>query len=238
MLPMLSSRRHRRRLVYTAAARLRPLLQPPWRQPALICTVVGLTLAVSYLWPAKPPRTTVVPARPTHVVTTSTDHPSEAAVTVSTYHSTATGDQPKYLRLPTIQAQGFVQAVGVDQHRQIAVPTNIHLAGWFTSTVTPGNLGLSIIDGHLDGYRQPGIFAHLTQLKPGDRFTIELATGATRTFQVKTVQALPVAAAVSALFSQLPGVDRQLNLITCGGTFHTANGYDQRIVVASQLVAN
>jgi len=167
------------------------------------------------------------------VVRVSTDHPDEAKL--AAYHSTATGTQPKYLRLPTIHAEGYIQAVGVDQHRQIAVPTNINLAGWFTSTVTPGDLGLSIIDGHLDGRTGPGIFADLARLKPADTFTIDLANGTTRTFQVKTVQSLPTDQAAAALFSQAPGVARQLNLITCGGTYKAATGYDHRVVVTAQL---
>ena len=125
--------------------------------------------------------------------------------------------------------------VGVDQHRQIAVPSNINLAGWFYQTVTPGDLGLSVIDGHLDGYRHPGIFAKLAKLKPGDKFSVELGNGSTSTFQVKSVHSYPTAQATNAIFSQLPGASRQLNLITCGSNFGNA-GYDQRVVVASQLV--
>jgi LPXTG-site transpeptidase (sortase) family protein len=173
-----------------------------------------------------------LPASTAKVVTNSTEHPSEDPVTE--YHSDATGSQPKYIHLPSIGNQGFIQKVGVDQHQQIAVPTNIHLAGWFTSTVTPGDPGLSIIDGHLDGRSQPGIFAGLSHLKPGDTFTVGLANGTTRKFQVKTVQSLSAADAAAALFSQTPGISRQLNLITCSGTFSTSAGYDHRVIVTAQ----
>jgi LPXTG-site transpeptidase (sortase) family protein len=173
--------------------------------------------------------------RPSAPVTVSAEHPSEAAIAKDTYRSTAVGAEPKYLRLPSLKAEGFVEKVGIDQHRQVAVPTNIHLAGWFSSSVTPGELGLSIIDGHLDGSRQPGIFAHLDRLKSGDQFSVELANGKTRTFLVKSVQSLSVDKTAAVLFSQIPGISRQLNLITCGGTFTKSAGYDHRVVVSASL---
>src|SRR6266403_1231650 len=104
------------------------LRQPSWRGSVAIAVLLALTLTISHLVPARRARPT--PAPPTHVVTVSTNQPGEESV--APYHSTATGAQPKYLRLPSIQAEGFVQAVGVDQHHQVAVPTNIRLAGWFT----------------------------------------------------------------------------------------------------------
>jgi LPXTG-site transpeptidase (sortase) family protein len=174
------------------------------------------------------------PALPV-AVTISTDHPSEATIP-NTYRSTATGQQPKYLRLPTIHAQGFVQAVGIDQHHQVAVPTNINLAGWFADTVTPGEPGLSIVDGHLDGRQRPGIFANLAQLKQGDTFSVDLANGVTHQFRVLSVQSLPTDESAAVLFSQAPGVTNQLNLITCGGTFKQAAGYDHRVVVTASLL--
>ncbi len=228
-IPLLH-RRRLRRARYLVAERLR---RPHWRDSLAVAGIVTVVLTLSWLTSKSQPAATKAASPSPRAVTASTDHPSEEPVT-AVYHSTATGTQPKYLRLPTIHAEGYIQAVGVDQHRQIAVPTNINLAGWFTSTVTPGDLGLSIIDGHLDGRRLPGIFASLAKLKPGDTFSIDLANGVTRKFQVKTVQSLPTADAAAALFSQTPGISRQLNLITCGGAFSTSSGYDHRVVVTAQ----
>jgi len=228
------SRRRLRRFIYSHLWDLHFLTHSPWRQFTTITGLLGIALAVSWLTPDH--RLTHAPARPTpSVVTVSTDHPSESPLPAS-YHSTATGNQPSFLNIPSISASGYVQAVGVDQNRQIAVPTNIHLAGWFANTVTPGDLGLSIIDGHLDGYHLPGIFANLAQLKPGDTFEVDLASGLKRAFRIRTVQSLPTSQAAGALFSQLPGVSRQLNLITCGGAFKQASGYDHRIVIAAEYL--
>lgn len=216
------SRRQRRRLFYAAKER--------WRPIAAVATVSVCLIAI-YTYPK--PKNAPKPVPPT-VVSVSTDKPTETKP--ASYRSTATGSQPKYLKLPSIKAEGYVQKVGIDQRKQVAVPTNIHLAGWFVHAVTPGEPGLSIIDGHLDGRTQPGIFAKLDKLKLSDTFTVELANGVTRQFLVVSVQSLPVADAAAVLFSQTPGVARQLNLITCAGTYKGAAGYDHRVIVTSRLI--
>jgi hypothetical protein len=229
------SRRLWRRRAYAFLQRLHLLREQPWRTPALIAVVVSTVLAVSCALPQHP-KAPLAPAA-AGVVIVSTDHPDESPL--AGYRSTATGTEPKYLRLPTIGTEGFVQKVGVDQHRQIAVPTNINLAGWFTESVAPGQLGLSIIDGHLNGSGKPGIFARLEKLKPGATFTVELANGATRQFRVATVQSLPTDQAAAALFSQAPGVSSQLNLITCGGSFNkSTHTYDHRVIVTSEYISS
>ena len=55
------------------------------------------------------------------------------------------------LLLQVISIDAYLQNVGVDQNNQIAVPNNIHIAGWFVDSVRPGENGLSVIDGHVDG---------------------------------------------------------------------------------------
>jgi len=207
------------------------LAKSPWRQLTAVTGLVAVSLVLSWLTPAptKPAKVVAAPA-----VTTSTDHPAETVP--ATYHSTAVGTEPAYLSLPTIKAAGYIQKVGIDQNHQVAVPTNIHLAGWFVDTVKPGDPGLSIIDGHLDGRTQPGIFIDLAELKIGDIFDVRLATGDVRHFRVKSVQSLPVAQAASLLFSQDPTITRQLNLITCGGSYNKTAGYDQRVIVTSEFI--
>ncbi len=211
---------------------------PVLRRPILRWLIVALLLAAvagfAYYFTLRL-RGPSATSSPTDVVTKSTDQPSEEPIT--TYQSNATGKQPKYLRLPSIDTQGFIQKMGVDQRKQVAVPTNIHLAGWFTSSPAPGEPGLSIIDGHLDGVQKPGIFAKLDHLKPHDLFNVELANGEVRQFRVVSVQSVPTDKAAAVLFSQTPGIARQLNLITCGGTFNTASrSYDHRVIVTSEYV--
>lgn len=170
------------------------------------------------------------------IVTYSTDTPDEKNPGKD-YDWHGTPNDPKFIQLPTIQAEGFIQKVGVDQHDEVAVPNNIHMAGWFKDSMVPGETGLSIIDGHIDGRTMSGIFQHLIKLKPGDEYTIEMGNGNLKHYKVRKVITVDVSKAADALFSQDPRVKSQLNLITCGGSFDKkTRKYSQRIIVNSELV--
>lgn len=101
----------------------------------------------------------------------------------------------------------------------------------------PGDKGLSIIDGHLNGPKQDGVFIHLDRLKVGSEYTVEFGDGSRRTFRVVSVESVPLDKAVSALFSQNPKITNQLTLITCGGEYDKNRRlYDERVIIVSQLV--
>jgi LPXTG-site transpeptidase (sortase) family protein len=173
----------------------------------------------------------------THVITYSPDKPDETKPNRATYKWYGQPDDPKYISLPTIKAEGFLLKVGVDQHNQVATPDNINMAGWFVKTVRPGQKGLSIIDGHVTGWVNNGIFKDLVKLKSGDTYSVEFGNGTHQEFKVKAVKNIPVTQAASVLFSQDPKVTNQLNLITCGGAFnYKTSQYENRIIVISEVV--
>lgn len=197
--------------------------------------VLGLGLTVAAVGVVHRPAAPAA-AQPV-VVTHSTDRPAEVRPNPATYHWTGRPDAPKYLRLPSIHAEGFIQQVGVDQHQAIAVPTNIHVAGWFVQSRPPGSSGLSIIDGHLDGHTGGGVFEHLARLRVGDQFTVTFGNNSTKTFVVRRVQSAPLNDAAALLFSQDAKINQQLNLITCGGTYNKSRQqYDRRVVVTAQFL--
>jgi LPXTG-site transpeptidase (sortase) family protein len=170
-------------------------------------------------------------------VTYSTDKPSEVQVKKDEYIWKGAADEPKYIELPSINGGGFIQKVGVDQHKQIAVPNNIFFAGWFSETVKPGQKGLSIIDGHVNGHENDGIFKNLGKLKVGDAFTVQLGDDSVKNYEVIKTVTVATADAPNELFSQDPMVISQLNVITCGGTFdRTIKQYDKRIIVSAKMV--
>lgn len=167
----------------------------------------------------------------------SSTTPSEAPIEKDTYQSTAKDDEPEYLRLPTISTEGFIQKVGVDKHKEIDVPNNINLSGWFSQGSKPGQQGLSIIVGHVDGIEKVGIFHRLASLKKGDQFEVERANGIKLQFRIIALQEVEVASAATILFSQQPGIASQLNLVTCIGTFNSqSKRYDKRLIVSAELL--
>jgi LPXTG-site transpeptidase (sortase) family protein len=201
------------------------------KQLAIIAiAVVAVAVVGVIFWPNKE-------ASSEKPVTYSTDRPSEEKPNKNTYKWTGAADEPKYIVLPTIKAEGFVQKVGVDQNKQIAVPTNIHLAGWFIDTVKPGAKGLSILDGHVNGRVNNGIFKDLAKVKKADEFTVELGDGTIKKYKVLDITTLPTKESVNVLFSQNPKVKSQLNLITCGGKFDAkTQQYDSRVIVSAELI--
>ena len=206
------------------------------RSLAVLFGIVTL-FVISWFVYIRSDQTNITPSDPeSSVVTYSTDNPSEEKPK-DDFKWLGKSEEPKYIRLNTIQTEGYIQSVGVDQNKQVAVPNNIHLAGWFRDTVLPGKKGLSIIDGHVDGRTSAGIFKSLGNLKQGDQFTIEMGNGNLKTFKIKKVSTVDTNLANNELFSQDPLIKSQLNLITCGGTFDKqSKQYDKRVIAVSELV--
>lgn len=184
------------------------------------------------LWHKKPAKTSG------EVLTYSPDKPDEKKPG-NDYKWVGGPNDPKKINLPTLNIDGFMQKVGVDQHKAMAVPGNIHMAGWFNveGYVRPGENGLSIIDGHVDGYTDKGIFYNLKNLKKGDQYSIEFGDGHSTNFKVVDVQSVANDKAAEVLYSSDPALKKQVNLITCGGKFDkTKREYENRIIVISEAV--
>jgi hypothetical protein len=164
----------------------------------------------------------------------SQDDPSE--VPVGPGYSVPAG-QPLSVSIGSAGIQGFIQKVGVDQNQAVAVPNNVNLAGWFVDSVLPGSKGLSIIDGHLGGRTQPGIFHDLSKVKVGDKITITFGDKSQKNFTVFKIESPKTSDSAAVLFNQDPKVSSQLNLISCIGTYDKAAAtYDQRTIVSAALV--
>jgi sortase A len=149
-------------------------------------------------------------------------------------------DDPMIISLQTINTEGYIQKVSIDQKdNSIGVPSNINLAGWYTGSVKPGDVGLSIIDGHVQGRYSEGIFKRIQELRYGDTIRIEFGDHSMRQFIVKTSSTVPVGKAAPELFEQPDPTKRILKLITCGGSYdENTQSYDQRVIVSAELDKN
>lgn len=174
---------------------------------------------------------------PTETIVVSVDEPAEADLARACDEYRVADDQPRLISLPGAAA-GCIVPVGTDQHGAIAVPSNIQLAGWFVDSAVPGQPGVSIIDGHVRGRSSPGIFSSLDELAPGDVVAVEFGDGSATRFRVIGVDSYTTDETAAQQFVQLPGVERQLTLITCGGRYvDAATGYDRRVIVRAEAVA-
>lgn len=145
---------------------------------------------------------------------------------------------PKRITIASAGITSLLQNVGVDQNQQIAVPNNIWFGGWFVDSARPGDAGLSIIDGHVNGTSSKNaIFSDLEKASIGDRVEVEFGDGEKRSFEITTSQQVAVEDAASILFSQDPTISNQLNLITCIGIYNeAARTFDQRLIVTAKLI--
>ena len=93
---------------------------------------------------------------------------------------------PVRLRIPAIEVDAYVGAVGVNSSGEMAVPANSHDVGWFEFGPHPGERGSSVIAGHLDSVSgEGGVFVELNKLQMGDLLYIEDDRGVTVTFRVR-----------------------------------------------------
>lgn len=208
------------------------------RYSATVLTIFAIALivfGVLVLWQQY--QATHKPASPisNQTLTNSTDDPEETKPNCAA-HKVAE-DQPRKIILPSIDSDGCIIRVGVDQDNAIAVPGNIHLAGWYTNSPLPGEKGVSIIDGHVSGKYNPGIFKKLKQLQVGDKYKIEFGDQTTKTFEVVSVKEYSPDETTKKMYQQSESIENQLNLITCGGKFDKkTNQYEKRVLVTSKLM--
>lgn len=141
-------------------------------------------------------------------------------------------DLPRMFYIDDMGISARVRRVGVGTDTEIRLPSNIYDAGWYESSVKPGENGAVVLTGHASGPSKPGIFHDLTELKPGDEFKIETGGGQIYAYYVAKLQAFqdddPLAPMLAPAVPGVPG----LNLITETGAYDAvANTYDQRLVV-------
>lgn len=178
--------------------------------------------------------TSVIPAG---AVTRSTGTPDETPPTDACETHKAPFAEPRKIELPSLGVSGCVQKVGLDQHAAISAPTNIHLAGWYIHSVPPGEAGVSLIDGHVQGRYSEGIFKKLDRLRTGHKIKVQLGSGQWREFEVVRTALYTVDAASQEMLKPIEGIDRQLTLITCGGAYNKqTKTYDKRVIVQAKLL--
>lgn len=171
------------------------------------------------------------------LITYSTDTPDESKPSADNYNWRGSADEPKKIRINKLSVDAYIQKAGVDQNKKVAVPNNVHLAGWFADSVKPGQNGLSIVAGHVSGRGTDGVFKKLDSLQNGDEFEVELGNGDIKKYRVINTRQVKETESAQYLFNQDPKVLSQLNLITCGGNFNSSNNqYDDRVIISAELI--
>ena len=144
--------------------------------------------------------------------------------------------RPAFLSIPVIGVRTRLIRLGLAADGTLQAPASTSVAGWYTGSPRPGEIGSAIIAGHIDSYLGPGVFFRLRLLRPGDRVYVRHADG---TLAVFRVYAEHMYAKDHFPTQQVygPAPDPELRLITCGGVFDAATGsYLGNVVVyATQI---
>ena len=148
---------------------------------------------------------------------------------------------PVSVKIPAIGVDSKLLHLGLNSDGTIQVPsleTSSGEAAWYKYSATPGQIGSSVIEGHVDSIQGPAVFFRLGALRPGDIVDVTLADGITAIFRVTGVREyaksrFPAKAIYGATDYS------SLRLITCGGAFDYATGhYLSSTVVFASLTSS
>jgi len=148
---------------------------------------------------------------------------------------------PVALEIPQLKVRSDLLQLGLNPDQTVQVPPleKDSRAGWYKYSPTPGQLGPSVILGHVDSAKYgPGIFFKLGALRPGDTLSVIRSDRTAAVFRVDRVASYPK--------DSFPTLEvygntdsAQLRLITCGGKFDlSSHNYESNIVAFATLVSS
>ena len=71
-----------------------------------------------------------------------------------------------YLSIPAIGVHTRLIRLGLTARGTLQVPASTSVAGWYSGSPRPGQIGSAIIAGHIDSYLGPAVFFRLRLLRP------------------------------------------------------------------------
>lgn len=233
-------------MVFVAACSSAPDSAAPTGQAP--SSVVSSSAAVSSTTSAEP-----APSSTSQAPVTSAESPSSATAPSSSSAAAPPpvaapaisgpilpASRPTVLEVPSIGVRSDLLDLGQNADGTVQVPDvddPNSPAGWYNGSPTPGELGPSILLGHVDSRTLgPGVFYNLADLQPGAEIRVTREDGTVAIFQVDRVQSYSkVDFPTLTVYGNLDHAG--LRLITCGGVFDAeAGSYESNIVAFAKLV--
>src|SRR5215218_7432 len=116
-----------------------------------------------------------------------------------------TASKPVRLEIPAIGVSTPLRRLGLEPDGGMEVPGDFGWAGWFAEGPAPGQVGPSVIAGHVDSKTGPAVFYRLRDLRPGDPVLVERADGSRLRFEVTgTARYAKAAFPTEAVFGPSP----------------------------------
>lgn len=144
--------------------------------------------------------------------------------------------QPVRITIPAVSIDTtFVPPLQLNPDKTIMVPDSYTQVGWYAQGATPGELGASVILGHVDSTDGPAIFYPLGRLKKGDTIEVSREDGTKAVFEVNELVRYPQDSFPTEKVYGKTDVPT-LRLVTCTGTFDKGvQRYSHNLVVYATL---
>lgn len=215
--------------IYTIVVRLRPRKVLSY---AMILS--GLVGIVFFTYRVVRP-----PASQAALPITSFSLPTPKPETDFTKPPVMSRSEPQRIQISRIGVDTSISLVGRLADGSMETPNVLdNITGWYKYSPTPGELGPSIIVGHVDSYKGPSVFWRLRELMPGDKVIINRADGSVANFTVISLRQFDQSNfPTQEVYGNIDHAG--IRLITCGGTFNQKTGhYTENTVVFGRLIDN
>ncbi|MDQ0683726.1 hypothetical protein QF032_002677 [Streptomyces achromogenes] len=145
---------------------------------------------------------------------------------------------PDRIRIPAIHVDAPLTGLALTPSGSLDVPPaeKENLAGWYEAGTTPGERGTAIVAGHVDNADGPAVFYDLGALRRGSAIEVDRRDGGVAVFTVDAVEVYP---ARDFPDEKVYGAASrpELRVITCGGGYSKATGYQGNVVVFAHLTS-
>lgn len=145
---------------------------------------------------------------------------------------------PTQIKIPSIKVDAPVVPVDVQRDGTLGVPplSRVDQVGWYRSGPTPGENGRSVLVGHVDSKKEPGVFYKLGALRQGRLIEVVRKDGTTAAFHVDGVKRVPKDKFPTESVYGDEGKP-ELRVVTCGGNFDRKRGhYEDNVIVYASLI--
>ncbi|MEV5685064.1 class F sortase [Streptomyces sp. NPDC052164] len=141
------------------------------------------------------------------------------------------------VKIPSIDVDAPIVDVNLDANGWIDAPPpeDPNLAGWYQNGIAPGQRGTAVVVGHVDNMAGPAVFYGLGSLDKGHHVEVTRYDGRVAVFEVYGVEVFAKNGFPGARVYGDTG-HAELRVITCGGGYSKAGGYDGNVVVFARLV--
>jgi LPXTG-site transpeptidase (sortase) family protein len=180
------------------------------------------------------PRVTGEPSGPSTTMRAG-PHRSPASSPAPTAPTGLPSSRPVQVDIPALGVSQETIDLGLAANGSMQVPSGPDPVGWFAESPTPGEIGPSVLAGHLTWNGADGVFRHLQALKSGDEIVVTRADGTRPRFVVtEVVQYSKDDFPMARVYANTPGP--QLRLITCAGDYNPGSrSYSDNVVVYATM---